>query len=214
MSWEYRGGDAGVSLFSAALAAGAPLSFPDGGRVLEVGACESDWLERAADAWPNVAFWGLDQRKRKGPHRPNTALVQGDVRNPDLFSEGQFDAIVSLSAIEHIGLGHYDDPRDPNGDTQAITNCWRWLKPGGTLYFDVPYNPEAYQVLNTECRIYDDTALFERLWMQPLVDVKGRARWLWDGYVGSDAPGTLVIKPQHAHRRYWYVALCWSKAIE
>jgi SAM-dependent methyltransferase len=51
------------------------------------------------------------------------------------------DSISSLSCmhvIEHIGLGRYGDPIDPQGDLKAIRELQRILAPGGDLYFVVP----------------------------------------------------------------------------
>lgn len=215
--WCYDGTDAGIRLFDACLKAGAPLSFQSGMKVLEVGCNESDWLERAATAWPEVEFLGIDTRVHETPTRALTRY--GNALDPDAFPEGSFDAVVSLSAIEHIGLGHYGDPKDKDGDSKAVANIWRWLKPGGWFYFDVPYNPEGYSVLGTECRIYDDETVVERLrWSDELWDVLGApsliaweqecARW----YSDSKTPSTLADKPTKAAPRYWYVAMCWQKA--
>src|SRR5688572_12904 len=40
--WGYSGGDPGLALFTACLAAGAPMPITPGMRVLEVGCCEGD----------------------------------------------------------------------------------------------------------------------------------------------------------------------------
>lgn len=208
--WAYGGRDIGITLFDACLKAGAPISFRPGMTVLEVGCCESDWLEQAAEAWPPCLFVGVDQAPRNTDH-PRVQVVRGDVRNADLFQPESVDAVVSLSALEHIGLGHYGDPVDPEGDTQALANIWRWLKPGGWVYFDVPYDPTGYRVLGTECRVYDDAARWTRLWQEPLTQAKGRAQWRWEGYVASHTPGTLIPKPETAHRRFWYAAMVWHK---
>src|SRR5262245_58582593 len=123
MAWTYSGRDSGISLFTACLKAGAPIDFRPGMRVLEVGCCESDWLERASVAWPDVDFVGVDWRT--GPskvHGRRFELVIGDVIQPGVFPAASFDAVVGISAIEHIGLGHYGnskhekDPKDPDGD--------------------------------------------------------------------------------------------------
>lgn len=47
----------------------------------------------------------------------------------------KLDFVFSFSTIEHIGLGRYGDPLDPDGDlkvVEQIRNCM--LKPGGLLY--------------------------------------------------------------------------------
>lgn len=51
------------------------------------------------------------------------------------------DSVASLSCmhtVEHIGLGRYGDPLDPEGDLKAMRELRRVLAPGGNLLFAVP----------------------------------------------------------------------------
>lgn len=51
------------------------------------------------------------------------------------------NSIVSLSCmhtIEHIGLGRYGDPIDPDGDVKAINEIKRVVKAGGSILFVTP----------------------------------------------------------------------------
>lgn len=53
----------------------------------------------------------------------------------------QDNSILSLSSqhvIEHIGLGRYGDPIDPEGSVKAAKELERVLKPGGKLYLSLP----------------------------------------------------------------------------
>lgn len=213
MAWDYNSVDSGITLFTACLKAGAPIAPKPGSRVLEACCCENDFLQRAAAAWPDCGFIGIDQGIGKRSEGPNWERYRQDILEIGAFPPASFDAVISLSAIEHIGLGHYGDPKDADGDSKAVSNIWTWLRPGGVFYFDVPYNPEGYSVLGTECRIYDDLAIENRL----------KAGYDWEhhyypwqdvfrGYVDSKTPGTLVERPTKAAARYWYVAMCWQKA--
>jgi SAM-dependent methyltransferase len=82
-----------------------------------------------------------------------------------------FDVIVSISVIEHIS---------GNGDSRAVTEMWRILKPGGRLILTIPvmcnyeedYRSEnVYSLPDVEQndgsyffqRYYDETAITERL---------------------------------------------------
>jgi SAM-dependent methyltransferase len=50
-------------------------------------------------------------------------------------------SIVSLSCLhvaEHIGLGRYGDPLDPDGTVKAARELERVLAPGGSMYFSLP----------------------------------------------------------------------------
>jgi len=149
--WVYGGGDPGLKLFTLANPLLPAVSHPD---VLEIGSHDTDWVQRARHADPSMSVHGVDWRGGLG-------VVKADI----LTWECAFrkDAVVSLSAIEHIGLGHYDsDPLDPHGDIKTIQRVRDWLRPGGFCYFDVPYTPEGYQVIGTKCRCYDDQRLLER----------------------------------------------------
>jgi SAM-dependent methyltransferase len=188
------------------------MTFTPGMRVLEVGSCESNWLELARAAWPGVEFVGFDQRKGK----PREGVIKGDGLNPDLFPAEGFDAVVSLSAIEHFGLGHYKDPIDPDGDSRIVANVWRWLKPGGIFYFDVPYDPTGYRVQGTKCRVYDDAAVLNRLFHGPLRnDPCGHwETWVTENqwFSHANAAGTLVPYPLNPVTPFHYVAMVWRKA--
>ena len=43
-----------------------------------------------------------------------------------------------MHVVEHIGLGRYGDPIDPEGDLNAMSELARVLAPGGSLLFVVP----------------------------------------------------------------------------
>jgi hypothetical protein len=66
------------------------------------------------------------------------------------------DSIASLSCmhvIEHIGLGRYGDPLDPDGDLKAIGELVRVLAPGGDLLVATPVG--LPRVAFNAHRIYD-----------------------------------------------------------
>ena len=43
-----------------------------------------------------------------------------------------------MHVVEHVGLGRYGDPLDPDGDVVAMMELSRVLAPGGHLMFVVP----------------------------------------------------------------------------
>lgn len=59
------------------------------------------------------------------------------------FKEGSFEAAVCLSTIEHVGLGHYGDPIDPDGDAKALRETHRVLTPSGKLIGTFPLGSGA-----------------------------------------------------------------------
>lgn len=69
------------------------------------------------------------------------------------------DSIASLSCmhvIEHIGLGRYGDPLDPDGDLKAIKELVRVLAPGGDLLVASPVGRPRIE-FNAH-RVYDHEA--------------------------------------------------------
>lgn len=204
-----RGLDSCGDFFLTALEAANP-SIPADARVLEVGCSEFDWLFYAKDSWPRMQFSGVDWRGRR--QIDGIDIRQANALQPDLFPAESFDWIVSISAVEHFGLGHYnDDPADPDGDTHIVSNMMRWLKPGGWLYFDVPFQPSGYQVVDTSHRQYDQDALFMRLWVEGLAGAKARAKWHWTGYVPAHDCHRLVPRPTTDANPFYYVGVWWQK---
>jgi SAM-dependent methyltransferase len=210
-SWTYPGGDSCADFFTGYLKATDP-DVPANANVLEIGCEEFDWLDHAKACWPKLFFTGIDWSLGERTLTKDIVRMGGDVRWLALFPDNSFDLIVSISAIEHVGLGHYaSDPLDPDGDTLAITNAFRWLKPGGWLLFDVPYDPTGYRVQGTECRVYDDDALVSRLWVDPLVRAKATARWHTRVYCEANNTPVLIEKPEKACEPFHYVGVGWQK---
>lgn len=135
------------------------ISFPPNARVLEIGCAEADWQTPMLAIRPDLQITGLDWRHCD---RPGTT-IRGNVMDATLFPVDSFDAIVSISAIEHVGLGAYDnDPSHSEGDTHAMFNAWQWLKPGGWMYLDVPFRDDHYAAYGSY-RAYDIAAIDRRL---------------------------------------------------
>ena len=192
-AWTYDANDPGLKLFTLA----RPLlpAIPAGGSVLEIGYLDTNWAERCKQSDPSLTVTAIDWRD--GKTQQDVTLVQADVLT---WEPGQtFDAIVSLSAIEHIGLGHYaHDPKAEDGDVRTVCRIRRWLKPGGWAYFDVPFTPEGFRLIGTKCRCYDACALRERF---------GDVEIL--GYTNQSISGWLPepARSEAGGRPYGYVAL-------
>lgn len=54
------------------------------------------------------------------------------------FADGSIHSLSCMHVVEHVGLGRYGDPLDPNGDLKAISELKRVLASGGDLLFVVP----------------------------------------------------------------------------
>lgn len=69
------------------------------------------------------------------------------------FEDNSIQSLSCMHTVEHIGLGRYGDPIDPNGDLKAIAELKRVLAPGGNLLFVVPVGKDAKIMFNAH-RIY------------------------------------------------------------
>jgi SAM-dependent methyltransferase len=54
------------------------------------------------------------------------------------FASNSIQSLSCMHTVEHVGLGRYGDPLDPDGDLKAIEELKRVLAVGGTLLFVVP----------------------------------------------------------------------------
>jgi SAM-dependent methyltransferase len=59
------------------------------------------------------------------------------------FEDETVSSLSCLHVAEHIGLGRYGYPIDPDGTIKACGELSRVLAPGGNLYFSLPVGKEA-----------------------------------------------------------------------
>lgn len=75
----------------------------------------------------------------------NIIFNQVDLMKLPKYLIGYCDSISSLHAIEHFGLGRYNDPVDYYGHIKAIENIYRMLKKNGKFYFSVPIGKQRIE---------------------------------------------------------------------
>jgi SAM-dependent methyltransferase len=124
------------------------LALEPGGRLLDVGsglshfplyvASRTDTRVVALDASQRV-MWQKDLEARLVRHgivaSGRLEVMVGDARDTGLPG-GEFDYVSLISTIEHI---------EGDGDSVAIHELARLLKPGGRLVLTVPYNYDCYR---------------------------------------------------------------------
>jgi len=72
------------------------------------------------------------------------------------------DSVASLSClhvVEHIGLGRYGDPIDPEGWRSAVAGLQRVLAPGGQLLFSTPIGRQ--RVIFHAHRVFDPLSIID-----------------------------------------------------
>ena len=67
----------------------------------------------------------------------NLQCVAGNVVSLP-FANAALQSLSCMHVLEHIGLGRYGDPVDPDGSRKAAAELARVLSPGGKLYLTVP----------------------------------------------------------------------------
>jgi hypothetical protein len=197
--WRYPHGDPSVKLWDYCVQRGW-IDIPKGASVLEFGCCETDWHKWMRNADPDMHLMGVDVNMC-GDYAG--IFVQSPVERLTcsvMILDG-FDAVVGLGSIEHFGLGFYGDPLNDTADIEAVCNAADWLKPGGFLYYDVPWSPVGYRVTdNRHYRVYDDRALQDRL-TPPGMVVERQA---WAAEQPQTPVGLIDERPTEEAWPFWY----------
>jgi SAM-dependent methyltransferase len=119
-------------------------------------------------------------------HLSDLFCGQADLLNL-AFQSNSIGSLSCMHVVEHVGLGRYGDPLDPDGDLKAIAELKRVVRPGGHLLFVVPIGGQA-QILFNAHRIY--TADMIRHYFEDHFDLKEFAL-----IPENAADGDLVIHP-------------------
>ncbi|MBI5530066.1 MAG: DUF268 domain-containing protein [Candidatus Doudnabacteria bacterium] len=72
----------------------------------------------------------------------NYECIEGSILNMP-FADNSVSSLSCLHVAEHIGLGRYGDPLDPQGTKKACAELSRILATGGKLYFALPIGHTA-----------------------------------------------------------------------
>lgn len=88
----------------------------------------------------------------------NLEFVQGSITQLP-FANDSVPSLSCLHVIEHIGLGRYGDPVDPQGHQVAARELQRVLAPGGKLYFATPVGRQ--QLYFDAHRVFDPGTVLE-----------------------------------------------------
>jgi SAM-dependent methyltransferase len=84
------------------------------------------------------------------------------------FADDSVSSLSCLHVLEHIGLGRYGDPVDPDGHLKAAAELSRVLRPGGTLLLGTPVGRE--RLCFDAHRVFDPESITDALRDLDLVD--------------------------------------------
>jgi SAM-dependent methyltransferase len=97
------------------------------------------------------------------------------------FADRSVESLSCLHVAEHVGLGRYGDPLDPEGTRKAASELERVLAPGGRLLFALPVGEprtefNAHRVHHPE----EIPGMFPRLRLKSFSGVDDAGRWRRD----------------------------------
>lgn len=122
------------------------------GLVLDLGCCHSRLpIALASRGFPVI---GMDFNPYAFAH-PRLRTVRGDILHAP-FGDDTVSAVLAISVIEHIGIGHYGDPTGTGADLSAVREIARVLRPGGRAIITVPF---GRPLTNDWMRVYDAARL-------------------------------------------------------
>lgn len=114
---------------------------PGDKKILDFGGFESILPLQLSALGHHVTVW--DQRKYPFNHT-NINVFHGDIFE-DSVPRALFDVVISISTIEHLGLGRYCDSINEKPDIIAVRKLWSLVERNGKLLASVPAGKPATQ---------------------------------------------------------------------
>lgn len=100
----------------------------------------------------------LDVRPLDKSEHKNIKFIQANLMDPQNL--GKTDSLSCLHAIEHFGLGRYNDPIDIDGHTKGIANLVKLISEGGHLYISFPIGQNDEVHFNAH-RVFHPDSIFK-----------------------------------------------------
>lgn len=145
----------------------------------------------------------IDIRAR-APATSNESVLTCDAKDLPV-KDGSFDAILTMCAIEHFGLGRYGDAFDADGDLKGVREMLRVLKPGGHLIFTTTITNAPAHITFNRHRVYSHAMICDFMAGMTCVGEQVFER-------KSQAIGPVAIAT--ATPRKWSVYMgCWQKPL-
>src|SRR5688500_401202 len=101
---------------------------PRGGALLDLGSSDGGTLRHFAELRPDLSLSAADIEGHPEAYPPGTGFKRADFDHDALpWADRSFDRITCMHVVEHL-----QNPR------HLISEAWRVLKPGGSLYIETP----------------------------------------------------------------------------
>jgi SAM-dependent methyltransferase len=145
---------------------------------------EQPWYETIAYIYSGKACSCLEYNKRVC-ESDKIKYYQYDTYD----SLPKFDVCISISSIEHSGLGRYGDKIDPMGDIKTMRDIKNILKKDGVFFLSVPIGKD--RVMWNAHRVYGKIRLELLLDGWECIDTYGMS----DGLLTTDSNSFKTIQP-------------------
>lgn len=136
---------------------------------------------------------------------PHLGLERLAVGHADLthlmFADESIASLSCMHTVEHIGLGRYGDPIDPEGDMKAMSELARVLARGGALLFVVPVGGRPRIEFNAH-RVYSYeqvVAAFPELMLKEFSLVADDGRFM------RNASPSAANRQEYGCGMFWFV---------
>lgn len=159
----------------------------------------SIYFNAFVSAFVPVKFYDYRPPKLK---LPNLEVSHADILKLP-FGDKSVKSLSCMHVVEHIGLGRYGDPLDPEGDIKAMKELIRVLAPGGNLLFVVPIGKPQLQFNAHRIYSYDQIiGYFKQLKLKEFSLIR-------DGIFGGDlvenASKEMADEQQYGCGCFWFV---------
>jgi hypothetical protein len=118
------------------------------------------------------------------------------------FTDASISSLSCMHVIEHIGLGRYGDPLDPEGDLKAFRELHRVLAVGGDLLVVVPVG--IPRVCFNAHRIYDSAHVIASFPGCRLIEMALIPDNSDDGHLVANPDPRLLAKQRYGCGCFWF----------
>ena len=121
------------------------------------------------------------------------------------FKDGSIQSLSCMHTVEHIGLGRYGEPIDPDGDLKAIRELTRVLATGGDLLFVVPIGKP--KIIFNAHRIYSYEQIMGYFSTSKLIEFSLIPENVRDGALIRNADPKLADAEHYGCGCFWFKKL-------